>query len=247
MSADKKAPTTDKRGRCGSSAGYSAHRRRGEHACAACKAAHSKTTNMRRKGLKPPPSPPAKAVRVEHTPDEPATGRVNAPTPTASAEVRKPTPEARDTQPAKPALPTPPPADEADEPPTPPDWLKAKGKALWSSVTAKYALNDSALVLLGEACRTADRLERFAAALSSRSTLWFEVGDIDQADELGVPVVVNGMIGEARQLQTTLRQTLTQLGVVGVEAANAGGNKSVLDQLADRRAERLARAAEGGA
>jgi len=128
--------------------------------------------------------------------------------------------------------------------PTPPDWLKARGLELWIEVTQAHKLNASALTLLGEACRTADRLERLAAALSSRSTMWFELGDIDQATELGVPIVVNGMIGEARQLQTTLRQTLTTLGVVNVDAAEKSA-KSPLDQLAERRKQRLA--AQGGA
>lgn len=128
--------------------------------------------------------------------------------------------------------------------PTPPDWLKARGLELWIEVTQVHKLNASALALLGEACRTADRLERLAAALSSRSTLWFELGDLDQASELGIPIVVNGMIGEARQLQTTLRQTLTNLGVVKVDAANDAA-KSPIDQIAEKRRQRLA--AQGGA
>ena len=129
--------------------------------------------------------------------------------------------------------------------PDPPAYLRAKGRALWDSVVSAYTLTPAALAMLGEACRTADRLERMAAALSSRSTLWFEVEPslADQDVDTGVEfsVVVNGMIGEARQLQTTLRQTLTTLGVVGVEAANTGQEStSVLDQLAQRRQARLA-------
>ena len=46
------------------------------------------------------------------------------------------------------------------------------------------------------------------------------------------------MIGEARQLQNQLRQTLGQLGVVGVESTNDGQAESVLDQLAARREAR---------
>lgn len=245
--SEKKPPTVDPRGRCGTSAGYKAHWRRGEDACAGCRAAHSQNTALRRKGGTPPPSRPARTPRIDPTPAVPAVGLPEMSTPTPTAPRREPAGETSRPDPQdKPLLTGPSPAPTPDDVPVPPDYLKAKGRALWESVTGKYRLTEGALVLLGEACRTADRLERFAAALSSRSVLWFEVGDIEQADEAGVPVVVNGMIGEARQLQTTLRQTLTQLGVIGVEAANAGGEKSMLDQLAERRAERLAAAHGGG-
>lgn len=135
-----------------------------------------------------------------------------------------------------------PPVEATEDVPPPPDWLKAKGKALWASVVDRYVLTDAALAMLTEACRTIDRLERFSAALASQSTFWFEVKDIDMADENGVPVVVNGMIGEARQLQTVLRQTLTALGVVGVEDRGDGVvEKDPLDELVALRQARLAK------
>ena len=126
-----------------------------------------------------------------------------------------------------------------------PAGLKERGRALWDQVTADYTLTPAALVLLGEACRTADRLERLAAALASGKTLWFELGDAaDGAEELGVPIVVNGMIGEARQLQGALRQTLSSLGVVGVDAGAGEVKRNPLDEIAARRAARLAAAGE---
>lgn len=229
---DRKAPTADPKGRCGTYAGYRAHQRRGERPCDPCRLANNERTRQRRTGEPITPSPPAKPRRrhvpIEH---ELETG-TNDPRP-----VELPPEPA--TKPAK-ASATP---QVPEGVPTPPDWLKARGLELWIEVTQANKLNASALILLGEACRTADRLERMAAALSSRSTLWFELGDLDQATELGVPVVVNGMIGEARQLQTTLRQTLTTLGVVNVDAAEKVA-KSPLDQLAERRKQRLA--AQGG-
>lgn len=314
----KKAPTPDPKGRCGSSAGYQAHRRRGEEACEACRLAHSAADRARKQGRKGVNSPPAKARRrhvpIEHKLGDVETGTndprpVEMPpesveeakepdmvveeTPTTDQEpaidatepaktpnpAEEPTPAAKDPEetatsdkdtqePAKadqtpataaeaPAeVPNTSPAKQApskqarpakataerkvpDGVPTPPDWLRTRGLQLWIEVTQAHDLNTSALTLLGEACRTADRLERLAGALASRSTMWFELGDIDQATELGVPIVVNGMIGEARQLQTTLRQTLTTLGVVKVDAAEKVA-KSPLDELAARRKKRLA-------
>ena len=237
----RKAPTPDPRGRCGSSAGYQAHLRRGERACDKCRNAHKDMIAARRKGEQVPPSPPAKPRR-RHVPIEHRLGHgTNGPRPVElpPEPVKDDTPEPAPAKRAK-ATATP---QVPDGVPTPPDWLKARGLELWIEVTQAHDLNASALVLLGEACRTADRLERMAAALSSRTTMWFEIGDIDQATELGVPVIVNGMIGEARQLQTSLRQTLTTLGVLKVDAAEKVA-KSPLDQLAERRKKRLA--AQGG-
>lgn len=297
----KKAPTPDPKGRCGSSAGYQAHRRRGEEACEECRLAHSAADRARKQGKTGVNSPPAKPRRrhipIEHKlealetgtndprpvemppesveetkepdqePTSDATEPAEAPTPATPAETsakdskepaEAPKPakaaEVPNTPPAKPAPSKPPrptgPAKATAERkvpagvPTPPDWLRARGLELWIEVNQAHKLNASALTLLGEACRTADRLERLAAALASRSTLWFELGDIDQATELGVPIIVNGMIGEARQLQTTLRQTLTTLKVVEVDAAEKVA-KSPLDELAERRKKRLA--GQGGA
>lgn len=233
----KKPPTTGKK--CGTSAGYYAHGRRGESACPACKSAVAAQRRQERAGVEPAPKRP-KRRRPEPQVAAPAT---------PTAPPRGANPFAVQAPPAPPA----PPQETYVEPelepeveiPAPPDYLKHKGMALWEAVLSQYTLNPAALELLGEACRTADRLERFAAALSSRSMMWFEVADMDQAEENGVPVIVNGMIGEARQLQTSLRQTLNQLGVIGVEAVNTGNNsKSITDQLAERRAARLAAAQE---
>lgn len=228
----RKAPTADPKGRCGTYAGYRAHQRRGERPCDPCRLANNERSRQRNAGEPITPSPAAKPRRrnvpIEH---ELETG-TNDPRP-VELPPEPPAEAAKAT--ATPQVP--------EGVPTPPDWLKARGLELWVEVTQAHTLNASALTLLGEACRTADRLERLAAALSSRSTLWFELGDLDQATELGVPIVVNGMIGEARQLQTTLRQTLTTLGVVSVDAAEKV-SKSPLDQLAERRKQRLA--AQGG-
>lgn len=235
-SKDRKDPTTDPRGRCGTYAGYRAHQRRGERPCDPCRLANNERSRQRKAGETITTSPPAKPRKRNVPIERDLDGGTNDPRP-----VELP-PEPAPAGPAKRAKATATP-QVPDGMPTPPDWLKARGLELWIEVTQAHDLNASALVLLGEACRTADRLERMAAALSSRTTMWFEIGDIDQATELGVPVIVNGMIGEARQLQTSLRQTLTTLGVLKVDAAEKAA-KSPLDQLAERRKKRLA--AQGG-
>lgn len=272
MSENKKKPTPDPKGRCGTAAGYQAHRRRGEQACDECRDAQTATNRARRQGLQPEKAPPAKPRRrhipIEHKLEALETGtndprpvemppesveetKEPAQEPTSDAKEPAKAAEAPDTSKPKQAPSKPARSAKAtavrkvpDGVPTPPDWLRARGLELWIEVTQAHKLNASALTLLGEACRTADRLERLAAALASRTTMWFELGDIDQATELGVPIVVNGMIGEARQLQTTLRQTLTTLKVVEVDAAEKVA-KSPLDELAARRKKRLAQ--QGGA
>lgn len=134
--------------------------------------------------------------------------------------------------------------------PEAPSFLRAKGRELWDNVNRDFDLNPAGQALLGEACRTVDRLERMAAALSSRSTMWFELEpsmaeqELDAAPEFNV--MVNGMIGEARQLQNVLRSTLKELGVTGVAAKSEDDSSrvSLTDELKRRRQERLARAAE---
>lgn len=208
--ANKKPPTDHPK--CGTISGYRLHSKRGEVACARCKRANAdyQYAYQRTRNRKPTRSAPptAKPTAVER-------------------------PKVDVVQPVQ---------EVAEDLPQPPAYLRAKGVAMWNDVVRAYDLTPAALVLLGEACRTADRLERMAAALSSRSSLWFELepamedAGLDGKEEWNV--VVNGMIGEARQLQTALRQTLNQLGVVGVEASTAGQPMSVLDQLAERREQR---------
>ena len=213
----KAAPTTDKR--CGTRAGYAAHGRRGERPCSACKQANAKRSSSVRRQSKAVDATSEKEAPAQKAPvSVAAVPRVGAVPAGASSEDGE--------QVAAPA------------------YLKKEGRALWESVNRDYVLSPAALVLLGEACRISDRLERMAAALASQSTLWFELGDAaDGAEELGVPIVVNGMIGESRQLLSTLRQTLSSMGVVVVDAAQVEEKRSILDELKARREERMSKGA----
>lgn len=124
-----------------------------------------------------------------------------------------------------------------------PAYLKKQGRALWDEITAAYDLDAGAKVILGEACRMRDRLERFSAALSIESTLWFELGDPEEmrTGDVQMQVVVNSMVGEARQMQAAVATALAKIGVLKQAAAKATG-PSPQDQLEQKRKERLAAA-----
>lgn len=243
---------------CGTRAGYKAHGRRGETACPACRQANTRYVKDRTKATKAAGTKAAGSKATATKKEKPT-----APAPVDPRDFMAPEDDPGDSRPptveelkelkqrqqaATPA-PTPAPAPAPAVPtldpdaPQPPRFLKDAGLELWRAVTAGYELNPAALTLLGEACRTADKLERFAAALNSKSTLWFELPDPADlppgAEEM--PIVVNGMIGESRQLQNQIRQTLGQLGIVEVQLrADATEETSIVDQLAARRAARLA-------
>lgn len=139
-------------------------------------------------------------------------------------------------------------ASRVDEAPVSdrPAFLKAQGRALWDEITEAYDLDPAAKVVLGEACRMRDRLERFSAALSVQSTLWFELGEPEElrTGDVQVQVVVNSMVGEARQMQAAVATALGKIGVLKQASAKSSG-PSVQDQLAaKRRARREAAKAE---
>ena len=207
---DRKPPTD--RPTCGTLSGPAAHRRNGERTCEKCLIAGREYQRARR----------AKIKRGEPTHDE------------TKAEKREKAEVAGD---AVLSVVSPTPADRTT--PGYPNFLKAAGRKLWDEVTAEYDLSPASLAVLTSACRMTDQLERFTAALSSRSVLWFELGDLDEADvEKSVPVVVNGMIGEGRQLANAIRTALSQIGVLktGSNASKGGA----LDELKKRRAARQA-------
>lgn len=231
----KRQPTIDP-DRCGTHNGYAAHNRRGETACQACKDANA--AYMREYKRKNRARLEQQNVQRREKKQQEKLDREKAAAEAAEKErAEREEAQAPADPPVRPVLDVVRPITEPDPGPPPPDWLKAKGQHLWESVTSQYELTPAALVLLGEACRTADRLERMAAALSSRSTLWFELGDVELPEDEGIPIVVNGMIGEARQLQTALRQTLGQLGVVSASSTENKGT-SVLESLQARREKR---------
>lgn len=122
-----------------------------------------------------------------------------------------------------------------------PAFLRGPGRRMWDEVNGAYELDAVGRVLLAEACRLKDRLERFSAALSAESTLWFELGDVEELAD-GTPqvqVVVNSMVSEARQTQAALAVALGKLGVLKPAEAKGSG-VDVMDEIARKRAARLA-------
>lgn len=208
--AEKKPPI--KRKQCGTTAGYNQHIRHREQACDDCRAAKREDTRARRAGEKPKKGI-SKAQRQRDMEKK-------------GAEIAEAVHEAVNGVSAK--------SGESY-----PNFLKTAGRDLWDEVTAEYSLNPASRVVLAEACRMTDRLDRFAAALSSKKTFWFELGDAENALEDGVPVVVNNMIGEARQMTAGIRQALNSIGVLQAGEKKSKGN-SITDELQRKRQQRLA-------
>ncbi len=121
-----------------------------------------------------------------------------------------------------------------------PVFLQAPGRQLWDAIRSEYDLGPAAITVLTEACRMKDRLERFEAALSKNSTLWFELGESEERlnGQVEVNVVVNNMVGEARQMQAAVATALNKIGVLK-PAEEKGGDVDVMDEIARKRAARL--------
>lgn len=197
------------RPQCGSTAGYRQHIKRGELTCDPCRTAHRDHERARRAGeVRPRGESRAKKRAREE----------------AAAAVLVDGPDATDH------------GADGDRP----AFLKKQGRALWDEITGAYDLDVGAKVILGEACRMRDRLERFSAALSIESTLWFELGDPEEQrnGDVQMQVVVNSMIGEARQMQAAVATALAKIGVLKQASAKATG-PSPKDMLEQKRKERL--------
>lgn len=124
-----------------------------------------------------------------------------------------------------------------------PAGLGARGRRLWREL-ATPATPPAQRVLMEEACRIADRLERLDAILRGESDAWarFKVGE--DSDE--VMVVVDRVMSEARQQAVALRQLVAELRQAAGVSKPSGQQQqggSLRDQLAARRAARLANAA----
>ena len=87
--------------------------------------------------------------------------------------------------------------------------LAARGRRLWRALTAGPRPEPETMILIEEACRIADRLDRLDAFLSGESDRWatFQVDD----DSARVTVVIDRALAEARQQQVALKQLLAEL------------------------------------
>jgi hypothetical protein len=89
-----------------------------------------------------------------------------------------------------------------------------------------------------EACRIADRLDKLDRLLRGDAQDWLEIVETRGNPERQ-ELVINAPLAESRQQATALKQIVAELRQSGgVSQAGQGG--SILDQLAAKRAQRLA-------
>ncbi|SCL32024.1 hypothetical protein GA0070616_4375 [Micromonospora nigra] len=98
----------------------------------------------------------------------------------------------------------------ADLPPAP-TGLRKRGARLWSATVAELpGMTVRDQVLLEEACRTVDRLDRLDAILDGRDAVWARLRKAK--GEGPVTLVVDQVLTESRQQQAALTRMLQQLG-----------------------------------
>lgn len=114
----------------------------------------------------------------------------------------------------------------------PPNGLDHRGRELWDAVLEASDFDAAGLLLLGEACRTADIIERLSAALRSNSQEWVRLAE--EAEVLAdgaarVQIVVNPLLGEVRQQRIALRTMIAHLKLGKVDEAT--GEDSAIEKL----------------
>jgi hypothetical protein len=89
------------------------------------------------------------------------------------------------------------------------DDLGPRGRRLWSAL-CEQVNGESGLVMLEEACRIADRLDRLDALLIGDRDSWAR---IDQRRDGSLELVIDSALTEARQQAAVLRQLLASIPV----------------------------------
>ena len=111
--------------------------------------------------------------------------------------------------------------------PQPPSGLQAWGQQLWDLVVERESFDPAGYYLLGEACRTADIIERLSGALRSGSSVWLRLADeaktMADGDTLQIDIVVNPLLGEIRQQRAAFSQLLARLKLGKSEVPTAEG------------------------
>lgn len=111
------------------------------------------------------------------------------------------------------------------------------GEALWQGLFTP-TLDSAQLVLLTEACRIVDRLDKLDSLITGDAESWIDI-IATRADPEIAEVVINKPLAEARQQALVLKQLLAELRQVRAAGASdeEGGED---DELAARRAARIA-------
>jgi len=115
--------------------------------------------------------------------------------------------------------------------------LSARGKALWTELSDGRTFDPATAVLVAEACRIVDRLEKLDGILRSRRTEWVKLAE--QVEGQDVSIVMDGALSESRQQALALRTIFAHLGTAKLGSTiTAEGGGTFLDKLAARQADR---------
>ena len=118
--------------------------------------------------------------------------------------------------------------------------LDSAGRRLWEELDGEKAAAGRRVLVL-QACRIVDRLDALDRLLRGDARDWLEIVETKGNPERQ-ELVIDKALAEERQQATALKQLLAELRQSGgAEEPDQGGD--ILDQLAARRAQRLANAA----
>src|SRR5437868_263499 len=90
----------------------------------------------------------------------------------------------------------------------PPNGLGPGGRALWRAISSEHELDATQRVLLTEACRAKDRLDKLDQLLRGEIDVWARV-EVD--GELAADLVVDRALDKANATATVMKQLLTTL------------------------------------
>lgn len=119
--------------------------------------------------------------------------------------------------------------------------LGVRGRWLWRQMHDGEKPRPEHEVLIAEACRLADRLDRLDGLLRGADETWARL-QLPEREDGEVRLVVNAALAEARQQALALKAIAAELRAARAGAKPAGKEGGVLDQLAARRAARRANA-----
>lgn len=101
--------------------------------------------------------------------------------------------------------------------------LRARGRRMWDQLVDDGDPIE-VVVLVEEICRCADRLDRLDAIVNGRDRAWLTL-DVDDVGE--VTVVVDKVLGEARQQQMAFKALLGELRAIrGASAKSTGRGRT---------------------
>ena len=137
-------------------------------------------------------------------------------------------------------------SSDFDEKAHPERYFKARGKRLWREMDGDQ-LPPLLRVVLEEACRLADTLDKLNAIALSSKQQWMELIPDDVIDSgVEITITVNPILGERRQTALALRQLISEIrSALKFAQDNDSSNadkEDGSDEFSRRRAERIANA-----